>query len=296
MDPLQSTATDALPITRKPRNDEIDCYGLTHVGKVRKVNQDHFLIASLRKRMEVLQTSLPDVSRLPLGEDRVAFLVLVADGVGGGVGGEVASRFALEEVTHYVLESLHCYYSADASDEAFRELLQEAAHRCHAATLEHAASHPDLRGMATTLTLFIGVWPWLYLVQVGDSRFYLFREGRLTQVSRDQTMAQALLDQGVITQVDVERSPWSHVLSSAIGGRQTEPVVTRLQNDWRNVHLFCSDGLTKHVSDQRISERLATMQSSRQACEALLQDALDGGGSDNITIVVGRFVPRATPT
>ena len=294
MNPLQFTATDAPPITRKPQNDEIDCYGLTHVGKVRKVNQDHFLIASLRKRMEVHQTSLPDVAPLPLGEDRVAFLVLVADGVGGGSGGEEASRFALEQVTHYATQSLQCYYSADAQDEAFQGLLQQVAHRCHTALLERSAADPDLRGMATTLTLFIGVWPWLYLLQVGDSRFYLFRDGRLTQVSRDQTMAQALLDQGVITPADVERSPWSHVLSSAIGGKQTEPVVTRLQNHWRNVHLFCTDGLTKHVSNDRIAERLSTMQSARQACEALLQDALDGGGSDNITIIVGRFVPRAT--
>jgi protein phosphatase len=67
-----------------------------------------------------------------------------------------------------------------------------------------------------------------------------------------------------------------------------------LQNHWRNVHLFCTDGLTKHVSNDRIAERLSTMQSARQACETLLQDALDGGGSDNITIIVGRFVPRAT--
>ena len=143
-----------------------------------------------------------------------------------------------------------------------------------------------------TLTLFFGVWPWIYLLQVGDSRFYLFRDGRLTQVSRDQTVAQALLDQGVLAAADLERSPWSHVLSSAIGGKQTEPVVSRLQNDWRHVHLFCTDGLTKHVSDDRIVERLATMQSAKQACEGLLQDALDGGGSDNITIIVGRFVPR----
>lgn len=292
MDQLRDTAAGAPPVTRKPTNEEIDIYGLTHPGNVRQKNQDHFLIASLRKRMEVHLTSLPDLARLPIREDRYAFLVMVADGVGGGVAGEEASRFALEEVTQYVTESLHCYYSADARDEAFQDLLQRAALRLHASVLERAAKDPDLHGMATTLTLFIGVWPWLYLLQVGDSRFYLFREGRLMQVSRDQTMAQALLDQGVISRADAERSPWSHVLSSAIGGKQTEPVVTRLQNDWRNVHLFCSDGLTTHVSDQRIAERLSTMQSARQACQALLQDALDGGGSDNITVVVGRFVPR----
>ena len=294
MDPLQGATTDAPPATRKPTDQEIDIYGVTHPGKVRKKNQDHFLIASVLKRVDLRQTSLPDPSRLPVGEERIAMLVMVADGVGGGVGGEEASRFALEQVTQYVTQSLQVYYSAEARDEAFQGLLQAAALRTHHEMLERAEAEPDLRGMATTLTLVIGVWPWLYLLQVGDSRYYLFREGRLMQVSRDQTMAQALLDQGVITRADLERSPWSHVLSSAIGGRQTEPAVTRLQNDWRNVHLFCSDGLTKHVSDQQIVERLSAMQSSRQACEALLQDALDGGGTDNITIVIGRPVPRNT--
>ncbi|MBI2536015.1 MAG: serine/threonine-protein phosphatase [Gemmatimonadetes bacterium] len=294
MNPLDETTTDAPPITRKPLDEEIDIYGLTHPGKVRKTNQDHFLIASVRKRMDLRQTSLPDPARLPLSEERIAFLVMVADGVGGGAGGEEASRFVLEQATQYVNQSLQCYYSADAHEQPFQDLLQEAALRSHANMLERAEQDPELRGMATTLTLYLGVWPWIYLLQVGDSRYYLFREGRLMQVSRDQTMAQALLDQGVLSRADLERSPWSHVLASAIGGKQTEPVVTRLQNDWRNVHLFCTDGLTKHVSDQRIVERLAGMQSAQQACEALLQDALDGGGSDNVTIVVGRPVPRST--
>ena len=153
------------PITRKPRDDEIDIFGLTHPGKVRQANQDHFLIASLRKKMELHQTSLPDLARLPIGEDRIAFLVMVADGVGGSVGGEEASRFALEQATRYVTESLRCYYSEDVRDEAFRDVLQEAAERSHTSVLELAGNDPDLRGMATTLTLFLGVWPWIYLLQ-----------------------------------------------------------------------------------------------------------------------------------
>jgi protein phosphatase len=146
--------------------------------------------------------------------------------------------------------------------------------------------------MATTLTLFLSMWPWYYVLQVGDSRYYLFRDGHLTQITRDQTMAQDLVDQGVLKRAEAEQSRLAHVLSSAIGGPHTMPVVTRLRADWRNVHLMCSDGLTKHVSDERIAERLATMTSARQVCEALLQDALDGGGSDNISIIVGRVVPK----
>jgi len=147
--------------------------------------------------------------------------------------------------------------------------------------------------MATTLTLWIGVWPKAYLLQVGDSRFYVLRDGVLTQVSRDQTMAQELVDQGIMTRTDAFNTRWANVLSSSLGGRQTAPVVTAMDQGWQNVGLLCSDGLTKHVSDERIAERLRTMTSSRQACEALLQDALDDGGTDNITIVVGRVVPHA---
>jgi protein phosphatase len=155
-----------------------------------------------------------------------------------------------------------------------------------------AEADPDRRGMATTLTLWLGVWPKAYLLQVGDSRFYIFREDRLTRISRDQTMAQELVDQGVLTQAVAVNTKWANVLSSSIGGQQTAPVVTRLDQDWQNVGLLCSDGLTKHVSDEQIAERLRTMTSSQQACEALLQDALDGGGSDNISVIVIRDVKK----
>ena len=84
-----------------------------------------------------------------------------------------------------------------------------------------------------------------------------------------------------------DSSRWAHVLSSAIGGQQAEPVVTRLVREWGTIVLLCSDGLTKHVSDEQIARRCSEIQSSRQLCEDLLQDALDGGGSDNISIVVG---------
>ena len=148
-------------------------------------------------------------------------------------------------------------------------------------------------GMATTLTVLIGVWPWAYIVQVGDSRYYLFRDGELRRITRDQTVAQDLIDQGLLTGTDATRSRLSNVLSSAIGGQIAAPVVTRLQSDWRTVHLLCTDGLTKHVPDERIRERLATMTSARQVSEALLQDALDDGGTDNVTIIVGRAVQKS---
>ena len=150
---------------------------------------------------------------------------------------------------------------------------------------------PEYRGMATTLTLYLGHWPRAYLLQVGDSRCYLLRGDELVQISRDQTMAQELVDMGVMRPADVAGTRLEHTLSSSIGGRQTAPVVTRFELTWDTVVLLCSDGLTRHVSDERIAERLRETRSSRDACEALLQDALAGGGSDNITAVVRRTMP-----
>lgn len=283
-------------ISRRPRDDEIDSYGVTHRGKVRPENQDHFLIGQLRGRLAVKVSSLPDTDRLPLEEERVGSFMMVADGVGGGRKGEQASRLALEEIAQYISEAARCYYRAGDAEGDFTQALRNAAEEVHETLIEHAAADPESAGMATTLTLFIGVWPSAYLLQVGDSRYYQFRQGALRQVSRDQTVAQALVDQGLLTQSLSVHSPLANVLSSSIGGTQTAPVVTRFPNCWDNVHLLCTDGLTKHVSDARIAERLNCMQSARQVCEDLLQDALDAGGTDNITIAVGRAIrPDGTP-
>ena len=287
-----TSAAPTLP-DRKPRDDEIDVYGLTHPGKVRRDNQDHFLVCALRKQVVVHHTSLPDTERLMADGERLAFLVMVADGVGGSAKGEEASRAALEAVTQYVSHSMRCYYATgSADDQEFFDSLQEGAHQCHTELLRRGEAEPDHRGMATTLTLFLGVWPRAYLLQVGDSRCYQLRGDELSQLSRDQTMAQEMVDLGVMTPADAAGTRLAHTLSSAIGGRQTEPKVTRLNMAWGYVLLLCSDGLIRHVSDDRIRDVLRSMTSARQACEDLLRDALDGGGTDNITIVVGRALPR----
>ena len=287
---IHESPTGGIP--RKPRDSELDVYGVTHVGKVRRDNQDHFLIASLHKHLAVHQTSIPEGSLSAGDTDRLAFLAMVADGVGGSVGGEEASRFALDAITAYITRSMHCYYAADPNnDSEFTHVLQEAAMRVHA-KLTQRAGGTDGSGMATTLTAFLGVWPRAYVLQVGDSRYYTLRHGVLHQMSRDQTVAEDLIAAGVLQRSDPGHERWQHVLSSAIGGPEASPVVTAIENDWNVVHLLCSDGLTKHVSDERIAERLGRMTSSRAACEGLLQDALDGGGSDNVTVVIGRAVPQ----
>jgi protein phosphatase len=291
-----TTPQPLVAFSRKPRDDEIDVYGVTHVGKVRRTNEDHFLVCSLRKHLQVHLTSLPELTLLPPDGERLAFLAMVADGVGGSAGGEEASRRAVAAITQYVTEAIHCYYTTDPNDQpALPRALEDAAHKVHADIQEGHERDPIAGHKATTLTLWLGVWPQAYLLQVGDSRCYLLRDDQLLQVSRDQTLAQELVDRGVIRRSEAVRTPLAHVLSSSLGGPESAPVVTTLQQEWNDVGLLCSDGLTQHVPDERIKERLLGMTSARQACDALLQDALDAGGTDNITVIVGRTVRKDRP-
>lgn len=290
---MPAEANDVVaPESLKPRDQDIDVYGLTHPGKVRKENQDHFLIGSLSKELNVDHTSLP-LDSVGLAEhERLASIAMVADGVASG-SGEEASREAVTAVAQYVAHSTHVFYtSREAEPEAFTDFLSNAALLCHSSLTKRAQEEggPGTGRMATTLTLWLGLWPEAYLLQVGDSRCYLYHHGKLAQVSRDQTMAQELVDQGVLSRARVANSPLSHVLSSAIGGQQAAPVVTRVTRDWGTIVLLCSDGLTKHVTDEQIEERLSSLTSAKQACEALLQDALDAGGTDNITVIIGRTI------
>jgi protein phosphatase len=279
-------------IGRRPRDSELDVYGLTHPGKVRTNNEDHFLICALKKKVEVYHTSLPNPHEITQNQ-RVAMMALVADGIGGAKAGEEASRIALEHVTRYVTEALECYYTSDPNDDSeFINELGETALKVHSEIAVESATDPARRGMATTLTLWLGVWPNAYLLQVGDSRCYSYRKGDLVQISRDQTMAEEFVEQGVFSRDDAAFKRWANVLSSAIGGPQAAPTVTKVPQSWDSVGMMCSDGLTRHVSDERIKEVLGSIHSAKEGCEILLQDALDAGGEDNITVLIGRTIPH----
>lgn len=290
-----STPPDARLATGipKPRDEDLDFFGITHPGRVRAENQDHFLYATLHKTMRVWGTSLPNPELLELPSQRLASFGLVADGVGGRLGGETASRAALEAVAGYVTHAMHSFYTADADNEgSFQESLQEAARMSHQAVIARARESGDQRGMATTLTAMIAIWPVLYILHVGDSRCYRFRNGVAEQLTRDQTMAQDLVDSGVLPADRAPRSPFANVLSSSLGGQTTQPIVIRSDLVAGDIILLCSDGLTKHVSAARIAERLESLTSSEQACRELIDDALAGGGSDNVTVLVLRAIVR----
>jgi len=280
----------APPLGPKPNDREIDMYGLTHPGKIRKENQDHFLLATVHPEVVIHGTSLPFPDTLPLRGQRLATLMLVADGVGGTTAGADASRLATETITRYVSSSLRCYHTVGtARDTEFLEALRTAALEAHDAVRADGAGRLGGQTTATTLTLGIVVWPWLYVLQVGDSRCYCYFDGALRQITRDQTVAQDLVDQGVLPADRASSTKLNNVLSSAIGAEEARPVVTRVDVRERGtVIMVCSDGLTKHVSDAEIAEYLRTMKSAEQVSQALVDRALERGGSDNITVVIGR--------
>lgn len=278
----------------RPADTELDLFGLTHIGRVRKENQDHFMLCTVHPQVVVHGTSLPTPESLPLRGTRMATYMLVADGVGSGAGGGEASRLALATITQYVATSMRSYHAAGAaSDSEFYEALTNAALEAHAAVRDKAAKEPGAK-MATTLTLAVAVWPWMYVTQVGDSRCYLYWDGKLTQITRDQTIAQGLVDQGILPADRASSSPLSHVLSSAIGSEEAMPVVSRVEIPRGCVILLATDGLTKHVSDAEITEQIEKMESSEQLSRTLLEMALERGGSDNVTLIAARAPIKGT--
>jgi protein phosphatase len=290
--PTSETAT-----VIRPADDELDLFGITDRGKVRTENQDHFLVSTVHPQLVIHNTSLPEPEKLPLRGTRFATVLVLADGVGGAAAGSAAARLATEAVMRYLTSTMRSYHAAGSStEEELLASLKETALEAHHTVRSEADAHPEQKGMATTLTVCMVVYPFAYVVQVGDSRAYFFGEGKLSQLTRDQTVAQSLVDQGLMPEDRIDRSPFKHVLASAIGSDEALPVVTRFDISERGaLILMCSDGLTKHVTDAEISTHIRSMKSSEQLAKDLLQLALDRGGSDNITIIAAR-APLRKPT
>lgn len=271
----------------------VDAFGCTDMGRVRSVNQDHFLIASLHRSVEIESTSIPMQEGQRFGPAARALLLLVADGVGGGAGGEEASTWTLDTIVRYVAGSSQFFrrLGTDAG-ERFLNDLTLAVQWSHAALKERAIETPELAGMATTLTMALIMWPRAFVIQIGDSRCYHLRAPELTQVTTDQTMARELIQQGAMPEEAAERSPLSQVLSQSIGHQEPDiwPVISEVELQTGDTLLLCSDGLMKHVPDREIAELLGSASSAREAASGLVGAALAAGGSDNVTVVATRFV------
>ncbi len=265
----------------------VDASGLTDIGRVRKINEDHFVIVALRKALELRQCSIADPQVFTRYEGPEALLFVVADGVGGQPGGAFASETAITTLVEYLSQAAGCYHNLDVRREhEFLEQLESAVRSAHERiSREEGGSH----GPATTLTMAMLVWPRAYLVHVGDSRAFYLRRGRLRQLTRDQNMAEFMVQSGAWTEEQARRARTGEILVSAVGAPEMLPSIGLVDLQPGDVLLLCTDGLSKHVPDDRIAEILGRAEGAEAACRELVAAALAEGGTDNVTVVVARM-------
>jgi protein phosphatase len=175
---------------------------------------------------------------------------------------------------------------AVANEKEAVDTLRRAFNEAHHKLL--AATDAEGRPQATTLTMFASFWPRAFVVHVGDSRAYRYRDGILERLTSDQTFAQMMVESGALTPAGAEASPLKHVLWSALGSAEAVPEVLVTDVTRRGVVLLCSDGLTGHVTDAEIKQHLASSTSAEATCRALIDLALARGGEDNVTTVIAR--------
>lgn len=269
----------------------VETSGLSDVGLRRASNEDHFLIAQIDRTWRTLQTNMAD-DAFPLSSTDSVTTQVVADGMGGAVGGAVASRTAIGAFVDIVLRTPGLILRLDkqsAQDvltrmadrfEQIKQALEAAVHR-----------DPTLAGMGTTMTLIVNFRADLLVAHVGDSRAYLFRQGQLERLTRDQTMVQWLLERGAIAPEEVARHPMRHLLSGVLGtkGKPIDVELRFLGLEDGDQVLLCTDGLTEMVTEAAIADSLAAAPTAQAACRQLVDLANRNGGKDNVTVVVSRY-------
>src|SRR6185295_14291948 len=270
----------------------VDLAAQSHQGHVRDSNEDHYLAVRITRSLETVLTNLGE-GVLPKRFDETAYGMLVADGMGGMAAGEIASRAALLRLMDLVVQTPDWIMKMNQRDGA-ATVLRRMTHRFRQIDndlREQGVSSQSLQGMGTTLTVTVSLGTDLFLSHIGDSRAYLLREGELHQLTKDHTLAQALIEAGIATADDTSTRAMRHVLTAALGstGEPTDPQVQRLHLSDGDQLLLCTDGLTEMVTDELIAAVLTEANSSAVACQGLTNLALGGGGSDNITVVLARY-------
>jgi PPM family protein phosphatase len=246
----------------------------TDVGRVRKNNEDAFVVACLD---EDAPATVRGARRIGVGGRGV--LLAVSDGMGGAQAGEVASAIVVDTVRRALSEA-----PASASRRAVLTAAVESAHR---AVAEAARAEKKQRGMGATLTAVFVRGESAYIAEVGDSRAYLLRGGVIKQLTKDQSLAQVLIDKGALDPARAEEMPFKNVILQAMGrGKSVKVALARLSLRARDCLLLCSDGLTRHVADDEIRDIVLPTPQLDVACKKLVDLANERGGADNVTVML----------
>jgi protein phosphatase len=260
----------------------LDYAAITHPGKVRKNNEDAYLLSALDGEEPIINGP---ARSLMVGES--GLLVAVADGMGGAAAGEVASREGLAAVSLFLFGHWGRLAPSGAIEADLLQALETAVEMASDAVLRYSDDDRTARGMGSTLTAAV-IWKGCaYLAQIGDSRAYLWRQGVLHQVTMDQTLVNDLVAQGTLTREQARTHPQRNMITQALGSPQPlQVVLSRLVLCRGDRLLCCSDGMHGEVPDSLIQEVLNQGLSPRRSLERLVEEALAHGGRDNITGVL----------
>lgn len=261
----------------------VSVFGKTDLGQSRDHNEDTFFVADLGTGSSKL---LQGVEQYEVGERGVLFMV--ADGMGGAAAGELASSMATESIWRHLRSTWA--FDEEVTPLRFASRIRDAVDVANEELYRHAQENEQLRGMGTTVTLAGLVGDALYLAQIGDSRAYLIRGGATTQLTRDQSLTQRLVDAGELTEEEAEKSERRNIILQALGPDPEVRVdLSRQQLRHGDVLVMCSDGLSGLVKKDEIGELAARTPGLADLCGALIDLANSRGGPDNITVVAARF-------
>lgn len=267
----------------------IDVFGMSDVGRIRKNNEDNFVVFNLTTGEFDLTPSLRHHTLGPQGT-----LFLVADGMGGEACGEVASQICTMTVPKRLFDNLKTMERV--SETNFVLLLREAIEFANQVIYQKAQSNPSYRGMGTTTTAATLFGAHLFVGQVGDSRAYLIRNQEMVQLTRDQTFLNYLAEIGAELPPDPEKDSRKSILTQAVGTSETVDVkVTYTKMRQGDAILLCSDGLYNEV---KLTEMLNVVKSSNSLADkikALIDKANEGGGKDNITGIMAELTGPGLP-
>lgn len=273
-----------------PASVQVAFGALSHVGLVRKNNEDHYGVVQRLRSRRILLTNVPEEEMPPTQEE--AYALVVADGMGGEACGELASRLALKAAWELGGRENRWLMNAAANDRDLErdidEQLQVFGGLLNDSLRERAQLQPEAAGMGTTLTVVYTVGRQGFVAHIGDSRAYLIRGSEIFRLTSDHTLAEDLLASGA-TEAQVRR--YHHVLSNCLssdGGKvsvEFRPLLLE-SGDWI---LLCTDGLTDIVLDREILSMIILARTPQAVCDALVSLALERGGRDNITVVIGKY-------
>lgn len=259
-----------------PDDIEVSVAARTDTGMVRRANEDAFMIADLSSGNFGLG---PDMKTHKIGAR--GSLLVVSDGMGGAAAGEIASEIAVKTVREFLMTI--------PADLDVCEQLKTATEQANSEIRKYAEQHPQCRGMGATLTAVLIQQATAYIAQIGDSRAYLVRAGSIKQLTKDQSLAQAMIDVGAITP-DQADTVAQNIITQALGIRPTlEVAISSVELVQDDTLIICSDGLSQKVKEEEMLNLVHQTADLTQLCRSLVGLANQRGGEDNITVIAAKF-------